>query len=109
MKKIKLVLTVFALIFAVQVSKAKQSYLNQNTLCIIEASNASMVEDYELLNKEADASFDFNTKDYLPVAFNAYSEEESITTAYELLNKETDSPFDFDVLDYLPQSLSASL
>ena len=63
---------------------------------------------FELNIEEQDALFEFDTLDYLPSDFNAYSEDESILVAHELLNEEEDAPFDFNTSDYLPVNFYAS-
>ena len=57
---------------------------------------------FELNIEEQDESFEFDTLDYLPSDFNAYSEDESILAALELLNEEEDAPFEFNSKKYIP-------
>ena len=52
---------------------------------------------YVEMDEEADEAFDFNTKDYLPVGFNAYTVLE-----YEVVLEEEDAPFEFNTTSYLP-------
>ena len=58
--------------------------------------------------EEVDEPFDFNTKDYLPVGFNAYL---TLDREYDMDFSpvvEEDEPFDFNTKDYLPIGFSLS-
>ncbi len=58
--------------------------------------------EYNLV-EEADEAFDFDTKSYLPIGFDAYiSFEEKYGLAYEVILEEEDAIFEFDTKDYLP-------
>ena len=53
--------------------------------------------------EEADEAFDFDTKTYLPIGFDAYrSFEEKYGLEYEVIIEEADEVFDFDTTAYLP-------
>ncbi len=133
MKNLKIIITVFTIVFAVLISNANESAEKQQTTIQTEfvtpncqripldsekitctnhvlptVSDIKMREEYNALHEEEDAPLEFDTLDYLPSDFNAYSEEESILAALELLNdKEKDAPFEFDTLDYLPIDFNA--
>jgi len=51
----------------------------------------------EIVEEVGDEVFDFNTKDYLPVGFNAF-----LNLEYEVVLEEADEVFDFNTKDYLP-------
>ena len=133
MKNSKIIIAAFTIIFAVLVSNANESAERQQIILQTEfvtpncqnipidsekitcanhalptVSDIKMREDYNTLNEEEDALFEFDTLDYLPTDFNAYSEDESILAALELLNEEEDAPFDFNTSDYLPVNFYAS-
>ena len=80
---------------------------DSNSKALSVSPDLAMLEAYDLLNEEEDSPLDFNTNDYLPENFNAYSEDEAILVAHELLNEEADAPFDFDTSDYLPTNFYA--
>jgi len=115
MKNLKLLIATFTIIFAVFVSTANENHEKyqplletelENAICPTEVSpdvtDMEMREEYNTLNTEEDALFEFETLHYLPEDFNAFDEGESILAAHELLNTEADEAFDFNTLDYLP-------
>jgi hypothetical protein len=131
MKNSKIIFAAFTIIFAVQVSNANESAEKQQITTQTEfvtpncqgtpinsekitctnhdsptVSDIKMREDYNTLHEEEDAIFGFDTLDYLPSDFNAYSEDESILAAFELLNEEEDAAFDFDTKMYLPENFN---
>ena len=131
MKNSKIIFAAFTIIFAVLVSNANESNEKQQIIIQTEfvtpnchgipidsekitctnhalptVSDIKMMEDYNTLHEEEDALFEFDTLNYLPSDFNAYSEDESILAALELLNEE-DILFEFDTLDYLPTDFNA--
>ena len=131
MKNSKIIFAAFTIIFAVLVSNANESAEKQQIIIQTEfvtpncqgipinsekitctnhalptVSDIKMMEDYNTLNEEEDALFEFDTLNYLPSDFNAYSEDESILAELELLNEE-DILFEFDTLDYLPTDFNA--
>jgi hypothetical protein len=133
MKNSKIIFAAFTIIFAVLVSNANESAEKQQIIIQTEfvtpncqgtpidsekiactnhalptVSDIKMREDYNTLHEEEDALFEFDTLNYLPSDFNAYSEDESILAELELLNEEEDAPFDFNTSDYLPVNLYAS-
>ena len=133
MKNLKLLVAAFMLFSAVLVSKAtecpedsknlSQTMNIQNSLhvpanmllaegCVPDNAMSTIdfasIEEYESFNQEDDALFDFNQENYLPLNFNAYSEDEAILAAHELLNVEEDEPFDFDVKDYISENTYVS-
>ena len=62
-------------------------------------------ENYPVLvsEEEHDEPFDFNTKDYLPIGFDAtLSLEEKYDIEFNIVNEEVDEPFEFNTKDYLP-------
>ncbi len=63
-----------------------------------------------VVEEEADEPFDFNTKDYLPIGFNAYlSLDENFDLEFSAVVDETDEPFEFNTKDYLPVGFNAAL
>ncbi len=91
---------VIGLIATAQFSQSNQLDLNETSInnsnydLIIESLTAEALE-------EEDAPFDFNTKDYLPLGFNPYDNNE-YTYINEIFFEEEDAPFDFKTKDYLP-------
>ena len=133
MKNLKITIATFTIIFAVLVSNANESTEKQQITIQTEfvtpncqgtlidsekitctnralptVSDIKMREDYNTLHEEKDALFEFDTLNYLPSDFDAYSEDESILAALELLNEEEEVIlFEFDTLDYLPTDFNA--
>lgn len=133
MKKLKLIIATFTILFAILVTKANESHENAykpmhkesiNPICnednfevnnpgctgveVATISDIEMREEYNTLNEEKDAPVDFNLNNYLPEGFNAYDEDESNLTAHEILNEEADVPFEFKTSDYLPLNFYVS-
>ena len=132
MKNLKLTIAALTIIFAVLVTNANENaeklqstiqiefvtLISSETYCDLEkricsdhilstVSDIKMREDYNDFRKEKDALFEFETLDYLPVDFDAYSEDEAILAIIELLNEETDAGFEFSTSDYLPVNFNA--
>jgi hypothetical protein len=126
MKNSKIIIAAFTIIFAVLVSNANESAEKQQIIIQTEfvtpncqgipidsekitctnhalptVSDIKIREDYNTLHEEEDALFEFDTLNYLPSDFNAYSEDESILAALELLNEEEDAPFEFNTNKYI--------
>ena len=60
-------------------------------------------------DEEVDEPFEFNTKDYLPLGFDAkLSLEEKYGIEFSTVSEEIDEPFDFNTKDYLPVGFNLS-
>ncbi len=87
---------------ATQLSKSKLYSIN-DTIAMNETKTTT--ENYPVIvgEEEQDEPFEFNTKDYLPIGFNAnLSIEEQYGIEFSTAIEEEDEPFDFDTKDYLP-------
>ena len=83
-------------------STAEQLSTNSLNDTIIEESKIPTIE-FEIAGEEADEPFDFNTANYLPLAFDAtMTFEEKYGILYETAIEEADEAFDFNTADYLP-------
>lgn len=62
------------------------------------------IKSIAFIEQEAEASFDFDTSDYLPEGFNAYEDNFSVKS----LNYMEDDTIDlgFDTADYLPENFN---
>ena len=90
-------LLVISLMTATAAQVTTSTLVSINDTISIDELKKSKITYVEIVEEEQDEAFDFDTKAYLPVGFNAY-----ITFEYEVVLEEADAPFDFNTKDYLP-------
>lgn len=90
---------VISLITIAQFSQNDQLNINKLNINPTEPHENQIV--FEVLEEE-DAPFDFNTKDYLPMGFDAYQPIRT-NEFFEVSEEELDEDFDFNRQLYLPK------
>jgi hypothetical protein len=96
---------VISLIAFAQFSQIENTLTENNTIALLESNLIIEGLPFRMEVVEEDLTFEFNTRDYLPIDFNPYSKINAIE--FELVPEEENVSFEFESNEYLPIGFDA--